>query len=87
MESYLGQVITTVTEDYLSDKFPMVEMETNIMINASYLPNAELVAMIQVLEEHQAIFHNEQVIAFFQKNSRKLKVSMILKPLNTMAIV
>lgn len=72
-ESYLGQVITTVTEDYLSDKFPMVEMETNIMINASYLPNAELVAMIQVLEEHQAIFHNEQVIAFFSKEQQEIE--------------
>ena len=72
-ESYLGQVITTVTEDYLSDKFPMVEMETNIMINASYLPNAELVAMIQVLEENQAIFHNEQVIAFFSKEQQEIE--------------
>lgn len=63
-ESYLGSVITTVTEDYLSEKFPMVEMPQNIMINASYLPNAELVEMIKSLESNQAIFHNEQVIAF-----------------------
>lgn len=64
-ESYLGYVTTTVTEDYLSDKFPMVEMEENIMINASYLPNAELVEQIKHLEKNQAIFYEEDVIAFY----------------------
>lgn len=68
-ESYLGSVITTVTEDYLSEKFPMVEMPQNIMINASYLPNAELVEMVKSLESNQAIFHNEQVIAFFSEEN------------------
>ena len=34
-ETYLGSTITTVTEDYLSDKYPMVEMNDNVMINAS----------------------------------------------------
>ncbi|TPV33791.1 glucose-1-phosphate thymidylyltransferase [Paucihalobacter ruber] len=68
-ESYLCSVITTVTEDYLSEKFPMVEMPQNIMINASYLPNAELVEMIKSLESNQAIFHNEQVIAFYSEEN------------------
>lgn len=63
-ESYLGYVTTTVTEDYLSDKFPMVEMEENIMINASYLPNEELTIIIKQLKPNQAIFNDEDVIAF-----------------------
>ena len=29
-EKWLGSSTTTVTEDYLSDKFPMVEMEENV---------------------------------------------------------
>ena len=33
-ERYMEATITTVTEDYLSDKYPMVEMEINVMINA-----------------------------------------------------
>lgn len=33
-EARLGSTITTITEDYLSAKFPMVEMEENVMINA-----------------------------------------------------
>ena len=51
-EKYLGYTTTTITEEYLSDKWPMVEMENNIMINASYLPNDILVAMIKNLEHN-----------------------------------
>lgn len=64
-EQYLKTTTTTVTEDYLSDKYPMVEMEENIMLNASYLPNPELIELIIGLEKKQAIFKDEDVIAFF----------------------
>ena len=40
-----------------------------IMINASYLPNLELVEMIRDLKANQAIFKDEDVIAFFTKGS------------------
>jgi hypothetical protein len=46
-ETFLDSTTTTITEDYLSDKYPMVEMDENVMINASYLPNLELVEMIK----------------------------------------
>ncbi|WP_298496706.1 GlmU family protein [uncultured Algibacter sp.] len=64
-ETYLKTTTTTVTEDYLSDKYPMVEMDENVMINASYLPNLELVEMISNLKENQAIFKGDDVIAFY----------------------
>lgn len=35
-ETFLQSTITSVTEDYLSDKFPMVEFDENIFINASF---------------------------------------------------
>ncbi len=70
-EKHLGCTTTTITEDYLSEKFPMVEMEDNVMINASYLPNSELVALIKGLEENQAIFKDEDVIAFFTKEAQE----------------
>ncbi|RZN80284.1 MAG: glucose-1-phosphate thymidylyltransferase [Winogradskyella sp.] len=63
-ESYLDYTTTTVTEDYLSEKFPMVEMEVNTMINASYLPNREILALVKELKINQAIFKDEDVIAF-----------------------
>ena len=69
-EHYLEFTTTTVTEDYLAEKFPMIEMEENIMINASYLPNSELTEMVKSLEENQAIFKDEDVIAFYTKESQ-----------------
>ncbi len=63
-EKYLGSTTTTVTEDYLSEKYPMVEMEENVMINASFLPNNILSEMISNLEVNQAIFRGDEIIAF-----------------------
>ena len=63
-EAYLGLTTTTVTEDYLSEKFPMVEFSDNIMINAAYLPNLKLVELIQNLGENEAVFEGEQTVAF-----------------------
>jgi len=45
-EQYLGFTTTTLTEEYLEEKYPMVEMEQNIMINASFLPSELLVDAI-----------------------------------------
>lgn len=70
-ESYLGYTTTTVTEDYLSEKFPMVEFEDNIMINASFLPNTSIVEHIKNLKINQAIFKGENVIAFFTKEGQE----------------
>ncbi|PQV47324.1 UDP-N-acetylglucosamine diphosphorylase/glucosamine-1-phosphate N-acetyltransferase [Jejuia pallidilutea] len=70
-ESFLDTTTTTVTEDYLSEKYPMVEMDENVMINASYLPNLQLVEMIKDLKQNQAIFKDEDVIAFFAKEGEE----------------
>ena len=70
-ESYLGFTTTTLTEDYLEEKFPMVEMEQNVMINASFLPTLFLADKIMELKENQAIFKGEEVIAFFTVNSQE----------------
>lgn len=71
-EKYLGYTTTTVTEEYLSEKYPMVEMEENVMINASFLPNDVLVEMVKSLEENQAIFYKEEVIAFYSKENQEV---------------
>ncbi len=65
-ELFLGATTTTVTEDYLSDKYPMVEMEQNIMINASYTPNEALVNQIKNLKENQAVYDGDTMVAFYQ---------------------
>ena len=63
-ERYLGATTTTITEDYLVSKFPMVELEENTLINASYTPNDNLVEMIQNLKPKQVIYDGEIVVAF-----------------------
>lgn len=70
-EMHLGSTTTTLTEEYLSDKFPMVELEENVMINASFLPTAILVEMVQDLKTNQAIFKGEEVIAFYTNDEQE----------------
>ncbi len=74
-EKYLNTTTTTVTEDYLSEKYPMVELDENILINASFLPNKELVAKIESLQKNEAIFDNEEVIAFYSLEAQEVDFS------------
>ena len=70
-EQLLGFTTTTLTEEYLEEKYPMVEMEQNVMINASFLPTEQLVEIIQDLKENQAVFKNDDVIAFYTTDSQE----------------
>ncbi|WP_016990894.1 GlmU family protein [Flavobacterium sp. ACAM 123] len=70
-EMHLGSTTTTLTEEYLSEKYPMVELEENVMINASFLPNAVLVEMVSNLEPNQAIFKGEEVVAFYTDENQE----------------
>ena len=71
-EKFLGSTTTTVTEEYLSDKFPMVELEQNVLINASFCPSENLVPLIKNLQENQAIFYNDQPLAFYAKEDQEI---------------
>ncbi|MBF4473564.1 GlmU family protein [Flavobacterium sp. HJJ] len=71
-EAYLRTTTTTVTEEYLSEKFPMVEMEENVMINASFLPNTILAEMVSNLGPNQAIFKGDDVIAFYADDQQEV---------------
>jgi UDP-N-acetylglucosamine diphosphorylase/glucosamine-1-phosphate N-acetyltransferase len=70
-EMYLGSTTTTLTEEYLSEKFPMVELEENVMINASFLPNAILAEMVSDLKPNQAIFKGDEVVAFYTDENQE----------------
>ncbi len=64
-EKYLGNTTTTITEEYLSEKYPMVELQENVLINASFLPNQELVHLVEALKENECVFYEDEVIAFY----------------------
>lgn len=70
-EAHLGSTTTTVTEEYLSQKYPMVELEENVMINASFLPNTALAEMVSNLGENQAIFRGDDVVAFYTNGEQE----------------
>lgn len=70
-EKHLGYTTTTVTEDYLGEKFPMVEMDENVLINASFLPTSVLVEMIFHLKSKQAIMYKEEIVAFFTTSTQE----------------
>jgi UDP-N-acetylglucosamine diphosphorylase/glucosamine-1-phosphate N-acetyltransferase len=75
-EKLLGSTTSTITEDYLTNKWPMVEMEQNIMINASFLPTPELLMQIENLEENQAIFFEEDIVAFYALEDQEVDFSV-----------
>jgi UDP-N-acetylglucosamine diphosphorylase/glucosamine-1-phosphate N-acetyltransferase len=70
-EKFLGFTTTTITEEYLENKYPMVELDKNILINASFLPTKNLVKQVSNLSNNQAIFKDEQVIAFFTSDTQE----------------
>ena len=64
-EKYLGMTTSTVTEEYLSEKWPMVEMEVNTFIRGSVLPDETLIEIIKDLKVNQALFsESHDLIAF-----------------------
>ena len=70
-ENFLGFTTTSLTEEYLENKYPMVELDKNILINASFLPTKNLVKQVSDLSNNQAIFQGEQVIAFFTSDTQE----------------
>ena len=71
-EQLLGFTTTTLTEDYLSEKYPFLELEKNIFINASFLPSENLAGIIKGLEENQAVFFEEEPLAFFATEGQEV---------------
>ena len=49
----------------------MVELEGNVMINASFLPNAILAELVSNLEPNQAIFKKDEIIAFYTSENQE----------------
>ena len=69
-ETFLQSTITSVTEDYLSDKFPMVEFDENIFINASFLPDSEIVKQITSLKPNELINSGDDLVAFYSSEKQ-----------------
>ncbi|MGZ4034494.1 MAG: GlmU family protein [Bacteroidia bacterium] len=64
-EKYLGTKTSSLTEDYLSKKFPLTfAIDTdNIWINGSFCPNEKLIEEIKSLKPDQALLSSNVLIA------------------------
>lgn len=64
-ETFLRFTTTTLTEEYLEEKYPLVEMEENVFISAGYIPNLDFYNAVKNLKKNQAVFCNGKMIAFY----------------------
>lgn len=62
-EKYLGEKTSTLTEEYLSVKFPIEFSDSMILINGSVCPTPKLVEAINNLSLNQVLICNDFVIA------------------------
>lgn len=69
-ERYLGFATGTLTEPYLSEKYPLSATGAAVFIDASFLPTERLAMAVAELKENQAVFWKDQPVAFFGEISK-----------------
>lgn len=62
-EKMLNSKTSTLTEEYLNLKFPLVKEADNILINSSILPNETIVEELHKLSPNQTLITGETIIA------------------------
>jgi len=62
-EKRLKATTSTLTDNYLSAKFPIVKMAENVLINGSICPNDEIIAAVKNLKPNQTVVYNDTIIA------------------------
>ena len=62
-ERFLNATTSSLTEGYLSKKYPLVKSDVNILINSSITPSKALMSEIEALKTDQALVGNTKVVA------------------------
>lgn len=70
-EKYLGEKTSTITEDYLSVKYPTEESEAMMLINGSICPTESLVKQVKALKTGQTLMSEENVIIAMYKTKEE----------------
>ncbi|NNM17723.1 MAG: glucose-1-phosphate thymidylyltransferase [Croceitalea sp.] len=70
-EAFLGKKTSSLSEPYLEKKYPLRCEEQNVVIAASYLPNAELVKIVQELHLGEAVLCEGEVVAYATTNPKQ----------------
>lgn len=64
-ELYLKSTTSSLTQDYLAEKFPLVKEKDNLIINGAVCPNENLISKIKELEPGQALISGDTILAMF----------------------
>ncbi len=70
-EKYLGEKTSTITEDYLSVKYPTEESEAMMLINGSICPTESLVKQVKALKTGQTLMSEGNVIIAMYKTKEE----------------
>ncbi|MEI7895561.1 MAG: GlmU family protein [bacterium] len=62
-EKRLKASTSSLTDSYLSAKYPIVKMAENVLINGSICPNDEIIAAVKNLKPNQTVVYNDTIIA------------------------
>lgn len=71
-EKYLGEKTSTITENYLSAKYPTVQGKEMMLINGSICPTPNLVKAIKELKIGQALVSGNNVVAMYKTKEQFL---------------
>ncbi|MEX0996448.1 MAG: GlmU family protein [Flavobacteriaceae bacterium] len=71
-ELLLNTTTTTETQEYLAAKFPKTELDKNIKINPAFIPSENLAGIVKNLKENQALFFEDQPIAYFYSKGQEV---------------
>ena len=71
-EKYLGEKTSTITEDYLSVKYPTLQSEEMMLINGSICPTLKLVEAIKGLKIGQTLVCENNVVAMYKTKEQFL---------------
>lgn len=67
--------ISYITQDYLSEKYPVTIAKDNLLINSSFLPDTNLLSYITQLRPSQAIFWGNDLIAAHMSAEQIMSIS------------
>ncbi len=62
-EKRLKAKTSSLTDVYLSAKFPIVKESSNVLINGSVCPNDEIIEAVKNLKPNQTVVYNDTIIA------------------------
>lgn len=77
-----------LTEEYLSEKYPLIEQEYNIFINPAYFPTLEFILTLKNLKKGQSIYSGDEIIAAhaslddFQNQNFTEKFQLEIQPIH-----